>query len=424
MIYVKLFLLVETLLIFGLALRRNPDPFSPVKFYLVFTGFFNLSIYFSEVMPETLFCYFALIQFIAVCVFVEKKCVLKTISVSAETCAVINQAVWVLTIPPVAVMLYYLYDAGSLSAYLGVLSKRVELWRGEGVLTVLLNMLPVLNLVYFGSVAATRKTNRKNLYLYALHFILFFIVGLLTASRSYIGVSILGMCVVWAHLVRIPRLRYLFAVSVLLLLFVGFTGAIRNYYNVGMTFDSVMKVVEKAKFETAQMGYGVSPLEVIFKSPERVHLGGATYLTLITNVVPRYFWPEKPDTGGIIFTREYTEDQSGLSYYATGAVTEAVLNFGKKIGVPVGLILNFMLLISGCLFYNRTFCEDCKCDRNTGLLLVVVYYYAILSLSKFSYGEFTDIFQTLIFFNLVPLLLIRFALLIDKYKKSSTLSDQ
>lgn len=422
MLYLKLFILTETLLIFGLSWVRNSDPFSPVKFYLVFSIFFYSAIYFQDVRLETLLCYFVLIQAIAVCVFLEKRLIRQVIFVGEKDAASINRMVWLLTVPPVVAMLYYVYDAGGFSQYLGVLARRVEAWKGQGAMTVLLNTLPVLNLVYFGSVVSTRKTNRKQLVLYGLHFMIFVTIGLLTASRSYIGISVLGMCVVWAYLVRVPRLWHLFLVSLILVLFAGFMGAVRNNYQEGMTVDSVRQMLGNAKFETAQMAYGVSPLEVIFESPERVHMWGGTYLTLITNMVPRAIWPEKPDTAGVIFTREYTPDQTGLSYFATGAVTEAIMNFGKTFGVLFGLIFNFQFFILGSILYNKHICGDGRSDRRVGLLFVVGFYYVVLSISKFSYGEFTDVFQTLVFFNLAPLALILGGLHFGRTRKLPTLN--
>lgn len=419
MLYLKLLILAETLLIFGLAMVRNPDPFSPAKFYLVFSTFFYLAIYLQDVRVETLLCYFVLIQAIAVCVFLEKRAVRQAVFVGENDGTLISRIVWLLTIPPVVVMLYYVYDAGGLSQYFGVLARRVDAWKGQGAMTVLLNTLPVLNLVYFGSVVSTRKTNRKQEILYGLHFIIFVIIGLLTASRSYIGISILGMCVVWAYLVRVPRLRHLVIVSLALVLFAGFMGAARNDYHAGMTVDSVGRMLADTKFETAQVGYGVSPLEVIFESPERVYMWGGTYLTLVTNMVPRAIWPDKPDTAGVIFTREYTPDQTGLSYFATGAVTEAILNFGKTFGVLFGLTFNFLLFILGSILYNRYICGDGSSNRYVGLLFVVGFYYVVLSISKFSYGEFTDVFQTLVFFNLAPLALIRIGLYLGRIKKTT-----
>lgn len=417
MLYFKLFILFETAMIVWLAWARNPDPFSPAKFYLLFSIFFYLEIYFQDVRIETLVCYFALIQAIAICVFLEKRFVRQVVLVSRRDAGLIIGFVWLLSIPPVVAMLYFVYEAGGVLAYFGVLATRVDAWKGRGAMIVLINTLPALNLVYFGSVVALKRVSFTQIFLYILHFIVFVMVGLLTASRSYIGISILGMCVVWAYLVRVPRFRHLFTVSVALVLFAGIIGGARNSYGEGMTLDSMWEILAEAKFETAQMGYGVSPMEVIFESPEKDYLWGATYMTLITNVVPRAIWPDKPNTGGLIFTKEYTDDQTGLSYLATGAVTEGVMNFGKIFGSMFGLLLNFFLFISGSILYNRRLCGRGVGVRHVDLLFVVGFYYVVLAISKFSYGEFTDVIQTLVFFNLAPLALIRVGLHVAKMKK-------
>lgn len=405
--YIKIFILIETILLCLISYVKNPDIFSPAKFYLLFSIFFYLAIYFENVEIETLICYFFLIQAIAFCVFLEKKRS-KIISPVIIKLSSIVLIIWLASIPSILIMLYFIYDAGGLFEYLLILSLRVEVWKGQGFLIMILNMLPVFNLIYFGHLISHSDTNIKHKIFFGFHFIVFFIIGLLTASRSYVGISILGMVFLWAYIIRKPSIKYLLTVSIFLIFFAGFMGALRNEYGSSISFDSLMKNIENSKFENAQMAYGTSPLEIIFTSPEKPLLWGATYLTLFTNIIPRVLWPNKPDTGGVIFTKEYTDDQTGLSYVATGAITEAILNFGISFGFVFGIIFIFTLFLSGSFLYNKYFCKN-NLKKQIDLLFIISFYYFIISISKFSYGEFTDIFQTLIFFNLLPLFIIKIA---------------
>lgn len=366
--YIKIFIFIETLLIIFIAVKSNPDIFSPVKFYLIFSIFFYLNIYVKDVNIETLACYFFIIQIIGLCAFIEKKLATKII-IYQDYNLFIGKVVWILTIPPLFIMWYYIYDAGGLFEYLGILALRVQAWSGHGPLTMVINWLPTLNLVYFSSLLLSKKTGFLNILSYSLHFILFIIIGLLTASRSYIGISILGMAVVWAYLIGIPKIRNLVLISISLIAFAGYMGAVRNNYGEGMTFDSLAMSLTESKFESTQMSYGIDPLEVIFTAPEKAPLLGVTYLTLFTNVIPRSFWINKPDTGGLIFTKEYTDDQSGLSYFATGAITEAVMNFGKLPGLAFGIIEILFIFITGSLAYNKYYYRTSKNKKSLSIFL-------------------------------------------------------
>lgn len=69
---------------------------------------------------------------------------------------------------------------------------------------------------------------------------------------------------------------------------------------------------------------------------------GKTYLTVFTNFIPRYIYPDKPDTGGISFTKIYTGNKyRGLSNLATDSITEGIVNFGLVMGEASGLFLHY-----------------------------------------------------------------------------------
>jgi hypothetical protein len=404
----KIFIFLETITLIFIAMKKNPDVFSPVKFYLLFSIFFYLNIYFIDVKLETLACYFVLIQAIAICALLEKKLPHK-INFNHDSILSYEAILWVLTLPPLIIMYYYIDNAGGVLEYLGVLALRVEAWSGQGPLTMVINWMPTINLVYFGCFLLDKDKGFFKKVRYFLHFGLFVAIGLLTGSRSYVGISILGMVVVWSYIKGVPKIRNIVVVAFVLIVFAGYMGAVRNTYGGGMTFDSLVNSLTASNFENAQMSYGVDPLGVIFSTPEKPPLLGATYLTLVTNLIPRYYWPDKPDTGGLIFTKEYTDDQSGLSFYATGAITEAIMNFGEIAGLIFGVFQILFLFLLGSLAYNKYFCSNFKSGYSLSVLFVIGFYYLILSFSKISYGEFTDVFQALLVFNLLPLILIGFS---------------
>ena len=410
MLEIKLLILLEIVAIALLSLRRNSDLFSPTKIYLLFSTFFYSAIFINDVLIETLICYFFLIQMIAICLFIEKKCNKSAIVLTNINFNRLYKIIWIGSLPGIATMIYFLFEAGGLQQYLLSLALRVETWKGQGYFVVFMNTIATLNLMYFACIIKDNNNNLSKKIFYSLHFILFLFVGLLTASRSYVAVSLLGMCVMWTYLVRPPKVWYVLLLAGFLIIFASIVGAVRNN-NYGGEFAEGLLDDDfgKSKFENAQMAYGIMPLEIIFSSLEEVRLNGLSYLTIFTNFIPRSVWPEKPDTGGIIFTKLYTEDQTGLSYIATGAITEGILNFGKPVGAIVGIIINFFVLLFGCNFYNHIICSS-RARKFTSPFFIVANFYIILACARFSYGEFTDIFQSLMLFNLMPLGLVSFAL--------------
>ena len=354
MYLIKIFIFVETLLIFLIAIKKNNDLFSPVKFYLLFSTFFYIKIYFKDVQNETLICYFLLIQIVGICALIENNLPSK-VNISNISSLFFEKVLWILTFPPLIIICYYIYDAGGLLEYLGILASRVKVWSGQGPQTMVINWMPTLNLVYFSYIILNKDESLLKKLRYGLHFVLFIIIGLLTASRSNIGICILGMIFVLGYVKGRPKIQNIIFVALLLVAFAGFIGGVRNTYGVGMSFDSLVNSFTESKFENAQLAYGIDPLEVIFTAPEKPPILGSTYLTLATNLIPRHFWPNKPDTGGIIFTEKYTDDQSGLSYYATGAITEGIMNFGQVAGLIFGICEIFVFFISGSLAYNKYF---------------------------------------------------------------------
>ena len=411
MLVLKGLLLTETVIIALLAWLKNRDPFSPVKIYLMFSTFFFAAIYYQDVRWETLVCYALLVQSIAFSLFFERKVGKTSVIVATINFRRLYTTIWLLSLPGMATMIYFVYEAGGLLQYLLSLAYRVQTWKGQGYFVILLNTLPTLNLIYFAGIIQDQQRKSSSVILYVLHFVILLMVGLLTASRSYIGVSLFGMCVIWTYLVRIPKYRYILMLAGFLVAFASVMGTIRNDNYGGEAGEGFLeKQAEGGRLENAQMGYGVSPLEIVFKSPEKVFLGGLSYLSLFTNLIPRVVWPGKPDTGGVIFTRAYTDDQSGFSYLATGAITEAILNFGTFFGIAFGVFANLFVFLCGCVFYNRVISKYSRPGLRANAFGIVAYFYVILTFARFSYGEFTDIFQSLIFFNLVPLGLVNLGL--------------
>ncbi|EKN4183854.1 hypothetical protein [Yersinia ruckeri] len=398
----KVFLFMFTSLIFISSYIKNKDLFSPVKVYIAFSFVFYAGIYFTNVHWETLACYFFIILIIFICLFFEPK--VKNNSVRRKKINIDKYItpIWLVSIPGVVVMLSLLIMAGSLEKYFYQLSFRVKDWAGIGYLTIWFSMIPALNLLYFSAIILDKKPTKTKRLLFLIHFIIFIIIGILTASRSFIATNILGMLFVYSYLVAMVKVRYIVTATFLILFFSGVMGAIRNDFGNTQNIESNNSTL----FENSHFKYGIIPLELIFSSNIHNLQYGKTYLTVFTNFIPRYIYPDKPDTGGISFTKIYTGNKyRGLSNLATGSITEGIVNFGLVIGVFIGIIFTLLSFLFGCIYY-RGFIKRLNGSEKQEQLKVIFYFYIIIAISRLTYSEFTDVIYSIIFSVFIPYFMV------------------
>ena len=407
MIAFKIFLIVLTVIIFIFAWVKNKDIFSPVKIYLAYSVFFYLGIYTVKVQWLTLICYFTLLLSIALCLNFEPSTSGRIPSVKFPKYGQLQKLIWLLSVPGILVKIFFIYRAGGIDAYLYSLAFRVKDWAGQGYLVVWFYVLPALNLIYFCALITNKNRKWRTIVGYLIHFSIFLTVGLLTGSRSYVAITLLGMVMMYSYLVKPVRLFWVSIAGILLIILAGLIGAARNDFGNMSDTNLLESITSTDKFETAQTSYGIIPLELVFGSPEKTLLYGATYLSIFTNIIPRSIFPNKLETGGIAFTRIYTGDQyGGTSNLATGAVTEAIINFGKPLGMIFGVVLNAVFLIVGCFAYRRLMAK--KLMNRITIFHVTAYFYLILGIARFSFAEFTDIFHSMLFYALIPYSVLKY----------------
>ena len=115
---------------------------------------------------------------------------------------------------------------------------------------------------------------------------------------------------------------------------------------------------------------------------------GKTYVSAITNLVPRSIWPDKFDTGGIEFNEYYLNDKyEGLSYISPSLFGELVLNFGLQSSIILYPISILALLIIGIILARK----------------MDILYYPILSVGMpgYFYTEFTGHTMSFVYFKLI-----------------------
>ncbi|GGK60681.1 hypothetical protein GCM10007963_30930 [Lutibacter litoralis] len=145
-----------------------------------------------------------------------------------------------------------------------------------------------------------------------------------------------------------------------------------------------------SKFSNFQ--YGLQPLEKTIDQTNLFELEyGLTYLTAVTNLIPRKIWPNKPESGGVIITKKHFGDPfGGFSNYTTGLIPEAIINFGILggvliapliLGVLIMFLLNYQKKLKYLMVRNSSFKKN--------ILILGVYPFLLIGINSYTYAEFT-----------------------------------
>lgn len=305
---------------------------------------------------------------------------------------------WIISLPALFAQAAMIANFGGIEGYITVLAMRVIEFQGLGWLTAIVQTYSIIDLLYFSFVVTRRQPKRFALSIYSVHLLVFVVLALLTGSRGSLLVNFVLMAMVHHYLVKRASLRWLVAVAASALLVASVLEVAREGVAIGeeglVTGLSESKGAESS-LTFAWASYGTLPLELVLGA-DYINLHyGFTYLTWVTNAIPRAFWPDKPDTGGVVLTKEYTNDAwGGSSHLATGILPEAMINFGQVAGLLIGL-LQLVLIVSGLTVlyvrYKRRFAMRGCYDFVYGVRFAYISW-AMLGLIV---GEFTNVMLTL-----------------------------
>lgn len=350
-----------------LAFASNRDAMSPAKYYfgtcLVFFG----GIFFNEKTPlEINACYLGMLGAGVALVFLERRVFrargsgsrasspnVRTLSPKTALVPAVAPSlkgrnskginwrmdliVWLLSLIPILAMWELVRTFGSQIDLGDAISQRVMLFRGYGYLTITLSLLPPLNAAYY--VLCLSRTQASGIMWlgWGAHVLLSLGVQLLTGSRTSILNILLFLVLVSHYCWRRFSLQFYAVLAIGLVVAASFLGTVRNTMKIeGANVDLRLERAEEI-VDNAILSDGLRPLEVLFDSPIRSLQFGMTFLTLFTNPIPRNWWPGKPDTGGVVYTKVYLEDQwDGYSNATPGLLGESMMNFGHAVGLLFG----------------------------------------------------------------------------------------
>jgi hypothetical protein len=320
---------------------------------------------------------------------------------------------WALSMPAIAAQLFIIKLFGGIQGYINIIGNRVVELRGLGWAKTVIGTIVVINLIYF-AIGLTRRRGRVWWLGYLLHFAIVLGFGLLSGSRGSLLNVFAMQLFLYHYLRRRVRLTFALPAGAILVLVAVVLGVARE--GIRVEGDSVSTGLDKTEdvLRLATFSYGVEPLRILSQAEQMPLAYGSTLLSLVTNAVPRDWWPDKPDTGGIYFTKQYTGDAwDGASNLTPTFLGEAVINFGWAAGLPVFFLMHALLMCVVVASYRSTLARV-QTSRDAATAIRVVLYVLIMwSVVALMIGEVTNVLLTLVLTQIIPALGIR-TLLVKK----------
>lgn len=397
------------------AVVSNPDVVSPAKFFLFFFLAFHIGAVFSPVSVTT-----GALILVVLSIGILATALETTLPPQG---AITSQArlvparpphdhaplLWSLSLVPVVVQFYMIQHFGGLEGYFRSIALRVVEWAGFGWARTLIAFIVPINIAYFAIGLAQRRP-RRWWGVYVVHFLLVAGMGLLAGSRSILLNVFIIQLLLYNYLHTRVRSQTAGLLAGGLVLAGMALGVLRNIVRFeNGSFSAGDATAERAS-GFASFYYGIDPLEIIVNTEHAALAGGSTFLSLITNIVPRSLWPNKPDTGGVFFTKNYVGDiWLGFSNLTPTFLGEWIINFGWAIGI-IGFFLSYGAIV---LLINRSYRRLLGRStahatlRDSTAIDMAIYGWAMLSIVGLMVGELTNVVVSLVTTQLLPLWAIR-----------------
>lgn len=301
----------------------------------------------------------------------------------------------ILTLPALYTQYYLIEISGGLSNYFFNLNNRVIDLRGLGHITVFRRSLPVINavMIVLCLLYRERLTLIAKLLLF-INILLVISVGLASGSRGSTVSFILTAVILINVYKKQYKLYSITAYAVIIISCIAFLGFVRNLRN-GSINDLLSNSRNFSWSEVQLFSYGFKPIEKFLNISNFDYQYGLTYLSALTNFIPRVLWPEKLDTGGVHFTKLIAKDEyTGSSNYSTGFFVESIINFGPFIGTIFGFILLSIVFLPTIKLLKLLHTNEK--GLFTQVRFAVWYTYLFIVPGGFLFGEFTSMAMAMI----------------------------
>jgi hypothetical protein len=268
----------------------------------------------------------------------------------------------------------------------------------------------ILNLMYFG-IGLTRRRSTVWWMLWGLHLLVVLVMGALSGSRGSI-LTVFPLQLFLYHYVRRPvKIVYALPVGVVLVGAAILIGIVRQGLRLDEGAVSTGLDTQDQTLSLSIFNYGVLPLKILLHAADLQLANGSTLISVLTNPIPRDLWPDKPDTGGVFFTKVYTGDAwEGASNLTPTFLGEGVINFGWLGGLTFFIVASLMLMLWVVRYYKRIQSRVAG-GIDAGIAIDVVLYGLVMwSAVALMVGEVTNTVQNLVMTQLLPALAMKLVL--------------
>lgn len=395
------------------AIVTNPDLFSPAKFYLLSFMVFYFGALTDEAKYQVWLLTLVVLMVGMAAVLFESLAPVPRVTRlpfkvrKAEDPPNFLRWIWLLSVPGIFAEGYLVHNFGGLQGYVNIIGNRVVEFRGLGWATTLTATLLVFNLAYF-AVSLTRPRTKLWWSAYWGHFLVLLISGLLSGSRSGVLNIFVMQLFCYHYLRKNVSLAKAGLIAVALLACAMILGVARN----GLKFegDTLRTGLQQdhSVVEFSTIHYGEGPLQILVDADHLQLAYGMTFVSLVTNAIPRDWWPDKPDSGGGYFTKVYTADAwNGRSNLAPTYLGEGIMNFGWAAGIAF-FVISYPAMMLYCILYYRRVVLRVRAAPDAAAALDLVHYILIVwAVVALMTGEVTNILLNLFLTRILPIVALR-----------------
>ncbi|WP_192483100.1 MULTISPECIES: O-antigen polymerase [Cysteiniphilum] len=401
----------------------NKDVFSPTKFYLLyfFLGFnqlfVNINLHFYVYLYGIIFILFGFIMIFLELHYLAKCSVKHEISIKhSETEIEIRAIVRQLSLLFIFITLTYIFliimQFGSLSNYISSIALRVQEWKGLGYITIVRSFIFLISFVIFILIFFDKSSGGRKKYFWCISFILLLsgAIAFSSGSRGDFFRLILFIIISCHYFIRPIKIWEYIVAACLGVIVLNASVVMRDNLSGVLTGSVGLETIinkmmdNYSQASSIQGNYGVTPLNIIYEHDFDNLQYGMTYVSAITNLIPREIFPAKPESGGTVLTHIIHKGDL-TSAYSPGVIAEGILNFGYSIGPVFGLILLFVVNYILVYIYIRF---RLALRARFSLPIVdwgVLYLFSVMLCALMFYSEFTASIGTLLIFVLLYVIL-------------------